>query len=223
MVFIETKLLLCNPLFKNIPESALSELLHLDHCIIGSYKKGTVIIQEGDACSNLGFILSGSLAAQQISTDGEILTMNMYESTDTFGAALLGTEQPQFPFTLVTTSNCKVLYIPFYEIRQLLKCSPEFNENYIAFLSSRVLNFKEKLKMLQYKDVRSRIIYYLSKEFKKKNSTDIILQHSKVEIANILGIARPSLSRELKHMSDENILQVNGNKITLLKPELFFT
>ena len=122
----------------------------------------------------------------------------------------------------VTTTSCQILYIPFYEIRQLLKFSPVFNENYIAFLSSRVMNFKEKLKMLQYKDVRSRIIYYLSKEFKKANSTDIVLQHSKIEIANILGIARPSLSRELKHMYDENILQVNGNKITLLKPELFF-
>lgn len=222
MIIIETKLLLCNPLFKNIPESTLSELLHLDHCIIGTYKKGTVIIQEGDSCHNLGFILSGSVAAQQISADGEILTMNIYESTDTFGAALLGTDPPLFPFTLVTTSNTQIMYIPFYEIRQLLAFHPNFTENYIAFLSSRVMNFKEKLKMLQYKDVRSRVIYFLTNEFKKSGSTEIILKHSKVELANILGIARPSLSRELKHMSDEQIIQLNGHVIILLKPELFF-
>lgn len=196
-------------------------MLHLDYCIVGTYKKGTIIVQEGDSCRNLGFILSGSIAARQINADGETLTINMFESTDTFGAALLGVTQPLFPFTLVTTSSCQILYIPFYEIRQLLKFSPEFGENYIAFLATRVMNFKEKLKMLQYKDVRSRIIYYLSNEFKKSGSINIALSHSKIEIANILGIARPSLSRELKHMSNENILLVNGHIITLLKPELF--
>jgi len=220
-MFLDVKLLLNNPLFKDMDSSLLLKLIDFDHCIIGNYKKESLIVQEGDPCSSIGFVLSGVLAIQQFTPTGEVLTIKMFDTNDAFGTALYSSKAPQYPFTLMTMKDSKVLYMPFEQVRKLLKNSPLFNDNFIDFLSSRVLNFKEKIQMLQYKDVRSRLMLYLSKEYKNSGLTTFKLQHSRSLIADIIGVARPSVSRELTNMANDYLIQVSGQKITLLKPELF--
>jgi len=85
---IDVKLLLNNPLFKNIELNTILELIDLDHCIIENYIKGTLIVQDGASCSSIEFVLSGILAIQQITPTGEALTVKMFESNDAFGTAL---------------------------------------------------------------------------------------------------------------------------------------
>lgn len=220
-MFLDIKLLQNHSMFKNLELDMILELIDFDLCILGNYKKGTLIVQEGDPCTSIGFVLTGVLAFHQLTPAGESLTIRMFEANDAFGPALYSSLNPKYPFTLITIKDSRVLYIPFDQIRRLLKNNSTFNDNFITFLSSRVLNFKEKLQMLQYKDVRSRLMLYLSNEYQINGLTTFKLQHSKSAIADIIGVARPSVSRELKNMSTDNILITSGQMITILKPELF--
>ncbi|KOA19295.1 global nitrogen regulator [Clostridium homopropionicum DSM 5847] len=220
-MFSDVKLLLNSPLFKDFQLNSLLEIIDLDNCIIGNYKKGTLIAQEGEPCTSIGFILTGILAIQQLTPSGEVFTLKIIESSDAFGTTLYSAINPKYPFTFVTIKDSKVLYIPFDKIRKLLRTSQTFNDNFIVFLSSRVITFKEKLQMFQYKDVRSKLMLYLSNEYKACSVTTFKFQHSKVEIADIIGVARPSVSRELKNMVNDHLIQISGQTITLLKPELF--
>lgn len=220
-MFLDVKLLLNHSMFKNLELSTILELIDFDLCILGNYKKGSLIVQQGDPCTSIGFVLSGILAFHQLTPTGEVLTIKLFEANDAFGPALYSSVCPKYPFTLITIKDSRVLYIPFDQIRILLKSNSTFNDNFIAFLSSRVLNFKEKLQMLQYKDVRSRLMLYLSIEFKIGGLPTFKLQHSKSAIADIIGVARPSVSRELKNMTNDQLLIASGQMITLLKPELF--
>ena len=220
-MLLDVNLLLNNPLFKDMDLNTLFDLIDFDHCILGNYKKGTLIVQEGDPCSSIGFVLSGVLAIQQLTLTGYLLNVKMFNTNDTFGAALYSTKEPKYPFTLMTMKNSKVLYMPFEQVRSLLNKNPIFNDNFISFLSSRVLNFKEKQQILQYKDVRSRLMIYLSNEYKINGLQTFKLQHSKSTLADIIGVARPSVSRELKKMADDHLIKISGQTITLLKLELF--
>lgn len=145
-MLLDVNLLLNNPLFKDLDLNTLLELIDFDHCIIGNYKKGTLIVQEGEPCSSIGFVLSGVLAIQQLTPTGELLTVKMFNANDAFGTALYSSKEPKYPFTLMTMKNSKVLYLPFEQVRSLLKANPIFNDNFITFLSSRVLSFKENYK-----------------------------------------------------------------------------
>lgn len=220
-MLLDVNLLLNNPLFKDMDLNTLFDLIDFDHCILGNYKKGTLIVLEGDPCSSIGFVLSGVLAIQQLTLTGDLLNVKMFNTNDTFGAALYSTKEPKYPFTLMTMKNSKVLYMPFEQVRSLLNKNPIFNDNFISFLSSRVLNFKEKQQILQYKDVRSRLMIYLSNEYKINGLQTFKLQHSKSTLADIIGVARPSVSRELKKMADDHLIKISGQTITLLKLELF--
>jgi CRP-like cAMP-binding protein len=215
------KYLLNNPLFKNISSDLLMSLLDLDQCVLGEYKKGSLVVHEGEACTSIGFIISGTLASQQLTPTGEVLTLKLFQSNDAFGAALYSTKKATYPLTLMALKNSQVLYIPFDQICNILERNQEFNKNFIEFLSSRVMIFKEKVQMLQYKNVRSRLMLYLSNEYNTSRTTTFRLSHTKVAIAEMIGVARPSVSRELKNMEKDQLIKLNGQTITLLKPEIF--
>ncbi len=106
---IELESLLKSDLFINIELETLQAHLELDSCILGNYKKGNLIIQENDPCKSIGFVLSGALAIQNLSSTGEALTIKMFSTSDCFGAALLYARNPTYPFSLVTTQATTIL------------------------------------------------------------------------------------------------------------------
>lgn len=210
-----------NSLFKNISPNTLQNSINFDKCTINHYKNGALIVQESDPCSAIGFILSGSLQIEQISQTGEVLTIKSLATTDAFGTALYSLPSPKYPYTIVALTDSSVIFIPFEQIQKLLRINPTFNDNFIFFLSARILNLKEKLHLLHHKDVRSRLLIYLTNEFKQNGLTTFKLSHSKSAIAEFIGVARPSVSRELKNMANEHLIILSGRTITLLKTELF--
>ncbi len=81
--------------------------------------------------------------------------------------------------------------------------------------------FKNKIQMLHLKDVRSKLIFFLSMEYRNIGLATFKLPHTQGDIAEIIGVARPSVSRELKKMVDDQLILLSGHHITLLQPELF--
>lgn len=218
---IDIEQLTSNVLFQNINPDTLALHLQLESCPLVDYNKKTIVVQEGDPCRSVGLVLEGVLAVQQFTPGGESLTVKMFNSGDSFGTAMCGVPDATYPFTLVTLKKSRVLYIPFGQINRLLQNDAQFNQNFIAFLSGRLLTFKNKLQMIQHKDVRSRLMYYLTSEYRKIGQNPFKLPHRKVEIAEIIGVARPSVSREFRNMETEGFILLNKDRVTLLKPELF--
>lgn len=210
-----------NILFKGIDSSIIEKNLQIDTCKINKYQKGAIVSQQGDPCNSISLILKGSLSAIQLTSGGENLSIKRFDKDDAFGVALFCMHNPSYPFNLVSNENSIVIEIPFNRIEALLKNSWQFNQNYIRFLSGRVLTLKNKVKLLQFRDVRSRLTIYLTQAYRDSGQLSFKLPHKKVEIAEIIGVARPSISRELKKMEQDLLIKVNGQYITLLRPNIF--
>lgn len=217
----DIKKLVKNELFKNMDIADLELLLKPDTCIVGRYKKNALITQEGELCDSVGFILDGSLSVQQLSPTGDLVNIQVMNAGDCFGLARVFSTTPYYLFNLMTIEDSSVLFIPFMRIREMIRASSEFNESFITFLSNRVTAFQRKISILSQKDVRSRLILYFSNQYGKTKKLRFKLPHSKTDIANLIGVARPSVSRELKHMQDDGLITIERNIITINKPELF--
>ncbi|MFA6940745.1 MAG: Crp/Fnr family transcriptional regulator [Clostridiaceae bacterium] len=220
-MFKYTQELLKNNLFNGFTEFDIKKLIEFDHCIIEKYPNKTLIIQEHDKCKSLGFVIEGSLATQQFSSIGDNITLKILKKGDSFGEALLFSSDSEYRFNLMTTSNTVVIYIPFDQIKKMLTESIKFSTNYIVFLSDMASTFHVKIKILSQKDVRTKLIIYLSKESKKFNKLSFAFAHSKTEIADLIGAARPSVSREFQRMQQDQLLKYDRKSVTILKPEMF--
>ena len=60
---------------------------------------------------------------------------------------------------------------------------------------------------------------YILNEVKEQKSSSIILKNTKEEIAALLGVPRPSLSRELINLRDMNYIEFNRKVIKVLDIE----
>jgi len=210
-----------NALFKNLSSAEILNFLDLVKCTQLTYEKDSMVVVEKDLCANIGFVIEGNLTIQQYSRNGEAMTIDTFKDGDCFGAPLLFTNEPLYPFTLRTLSKSTVLFVPFEEMHRMLRENQTLNFNYLTFLSRHIVVLKNKVKVLSHNDVRSRLIIYLSEEMEIAGSSTFKLRHKKTEIGEILKVARPSISRELSNMEKDNLITLDRSKVTILAPEEF--
>lgn len=213
-------ILLKNDLFQGISAAEAERLIDFDTCTQVKYNKGSLIFQEMDICEAIGFILAGSVNIHQIAASGNSLTFTSLSAGNSFGEGALFAPDPSFHFSISAKEKTTVLYMPQEQIKKLLGESSIFSTNYIAFLSQRLQFFKHKLQILSQKDVRTRLLIYLAYECRKAGSLSFKPVHTRTEIAEYIGVARPSVPRELKHMQRDGLIRLKGKEITILKPEL---
>lgn len=214
-------ILLKNPLFNSLDYEFFTEFCDNEICQIITYEKETLVAQEGELCDSIGFILNGRISAQHLSTDGQSLTIHTFNANDAFGVAIFGLTTSKYPFTLYAYNKTEILYISFETIHSLLNKNTQFNINFIQFLSKRIEEFRDKIELLQYKSVRSRLIFYFKKESIYFDSLTFQLRHTKVAISEIIGVARPSISRELNHMVEDGLILLKNKQVHLIDINTF--
>lgn len=208
-------------LFEGVDLPSLRAALVLEECIVGRYEKGTVVLQQGDECLHVGLILSGCVAAEQLSPAGESMAIRTFGAGDCFAPAQIYARSPVYAYTLTTTRRTEVFYIPMPLFRKLIAAVPGFAQNLIAHLAGMVIYFSDRVTMLSQRGMRPRLILYLSKAARDAGSPRFTLPDSFTRIASLTGTARPSVHRELKKMAGEGLLELDGRQAALLRPEAF--
>lgn len=212
---INLEILAMNNLFKNIPLDLLKKVF--SKVTVKNYEKGLIIFNEGEQCNNIGFISKGSLLIEQITIAGDAVTISIYKTFDCFGEALFFGEHKKYPYNFITNEETQVIYLSFEQICNLISVSPEFTRNYLGVLSDKLLVLKDKIEILSQKDVRSKLMNYFLNESRLVNSLTFKLRHTKTQIAELVNVTRPSVSREIRHMQLDNIIEYKDNIITLLE------
>ncbi len=69
--------------------------------------------------------------------------------------------------------------------------------------------------MLTQKTLRENIMDYLKQQSIIQCSSEIVLPFSKKELADYLGVQRPSLFRELKKLKEEGVVEIDNRTIRL--------
>lgn len=203
-------------LFKNLKENEIENIINSIIYTIKTYEKDDVIAIENDDCSSLGIILSGNIEIHKPFPSGKVVTINHFSAGNVFGEALVFSEKHKYPATIISIDNSKVMYIKREDIVNMMTNNPKIINNFMGVLSNRILMLNDRLTNLSYDSLRKKIANILLNEYKKQNSTDIILPYSRKKMAEILNIPRPSLSRELVNMKDEGIIDFNKNRVNIL-------
>lgn len=92
-------------------------------------------------------------------------------------------------------------------------------ENFMMLLSEKIIILNNKIRSISLKSIRQKVVDYILCEYMNEKNEEIKLKYSKEEIANDIGIPRPSLSRELIKLRDEGLINFSRNKITILNIE----
>lgn len=198
-------------LFKDVDKFLLKNV----DMIKKKYTKGSTVYEKGRVCNSLDIVLSGNLVAYATSANGSESRVFSFEKDNTIGANLLFGNINRYPFNIYATTNCELLHINKDAVEALLK-DYEFTLNFVKILSlnSQVMN--QKIAIYTQKTLRENLMDYFNTLSLQQDRGLIKLSMSKKQLADYLGVQRPSLFRELKKMQDEGLIFVSNKEIQLI-------
>ena len=204
--------------FKGISEKEINDILKSELYLIREYKKNEVIANQGEKCNSLSVILEGKAVIQTIYENGKVLTLANFNVSDVFAEALLFSKDKEYPATVMALEKCKVLSLPRNSVLGIMQKNTKFAENMLELLSQKIVILNRKINLIELDSIRRKICKILLDNYKKNNSY-VYKIASKKELAEELGIPRPSLSRELIKMKDMGLIDFNLKEIKIIDLE----
>jgi len=188
----------------------------LSNVIIQSYPNDHTFALEADISNYLGIVLEGEITVKSYSLGGNNFTLNTIETGKFFGDVLMFSDiTNSFPGSLITKGKTKIALIPNDSFQKLLFNDNVLLRNFLRLLSNNTYRLSYKSKLLSQDSVRDKILFFLFQERIAQKTNIIKLNMTKEELANILFIQRPSLSRELSKMKKDGLIDYDRYTITI--------
>lgn len=181
-----------------------------------NYDIGEVIHFDGDRCSNLEIILFGKVSVERIEESGNLLTIAEFYKGDILGGGLVFSKNPYYPMTIMAKDETMLLEIGKSQLLDLCCENKDFLIVFLELISDQTLLLGNKIKHYVNRSIRESIIAFLKYEHIVQGSNKIVLEFTKKELAERIGVQRTSLSRELQKMRNEGLLCYDSDSITIL-------
>lgn len=204
-------------LFSGLNDADLSELAAIT--VRRKFRKGETLFSEGEEATGFYLLLSGSVKLCRISLDGREKVLHFVKPRETFAeAAFFG--DGRYPAEARGMEAGEVLYLPRQGFMELMSHNPNFALNLVVSLSLMLRRFATQIEELAFADVTSRLASFLVRRAAENSTsyggiTYIDLGIKKGELASRLGTASETISRTLRKLKDEGIIEVQGNRVVV--------
>lgn len=186
------------PLFQGGDRYVVESVLQKSPGRYTSYRKGDFIALQNSVCRSLLLLCEGSVYAQMTSSEGRELTLDTLSAPDTLASAFIFGTENRYPVSIVANADCRLWVISRESVLQIIEQDTTILKNFLTIVSDHSLFLSRRINEFALQSLSSRVLGYL-----KDNHTIRNLQ----EVAFILGVARPSLSRMIAQMVEQGIVE----------------
>lgn len=208
-------------------ESKLKRLFHFrllsseqlrdlaDISAIRHYDSGELVFGQGEHADTFFIIMSGSVQIFKLSSEGKEVILHLFGPGDIFAEVPIFSGIPNYPANSLCTSPVEVLAILGEPFRALVQRNPDIALSLLSVFAQRLHKFSDIIEDLALRTVDSRLAKYLLSVSENSPEKAVITIHKKT-LAAILGTIPETLSRTFKKLSDEGLIAVKTNKISIL-------
>jgi CRP-like cAMP-binding protein len=202
------------PLFNGLPDDQLSAIRQI--AVEKQYNKGQTIFSEEDDTKGLFVVVDGRVKIYKVSSEGKEQILHIIEAGQSFGEVTVFTGQ-QMPANAQSLAKSRLLLFPRSAFVGLVTANPSLALNLLAIMSKKLRQFAVQIENLSLKEIPARLASYLIYLAEEQGSADAVtLNVSKGQLASLLGTIPETLSRIFAKLSGQNLIRVEGPKITLL-------
>lgn len=182
-----------------------------------THKKNEVVHLEGETCTKLEILMSGEVVVDRIDEDGNILSISRFREEDVLGGPLLFSSDPNYILTVSAVLDTTMLEITKKCIFEMCFSNQRFLEMYLQMISNHASLLGNKLKNHVERSLREKVLDFLQVQAHRQGVEKIELKESKKALAERFGVQRTSLSRELKKMKDDGLIDYDVKWIQILR------
>jgi CRP/FNR family transcriptional regulator len=179
------------------------------------FPRGTVLFQEGDKAEAFFRIDRGEIRVSKVDDQGRQLEVARIGAGDFLGEAVafLG---GRFPFIAEAASDADATVFAAREVLDAIGRDPAAAKFFIELLARKCSILSRRVESLGLETVRQRLARYLLGHCGGGGGCLIRLPVKKGELAAQLGTIPETLSRNLKHLQEEGLIEVRGAEIRVV-------
>ncbi|MBP3442597.1 MAG: Crp/Fnr family transcriptional regulator [Clostridia bacterium] len=179
-----------------------------------SYKKG-ITVHDGNECSGVFLVRSGSLRVYIMSDEGKDITLyRLHKGDMCMLSASCVLQTITFDVLIDAEEDCECFVINGPAFAQISEKTPEIK---IFALETAVSRFSDVMWVMQqilFMSMDKRLAIFLWDESARINSDNIELTHE--QIAKYIGSAREVVSRMLKYFANEGIVENSRKGVRII-------
>lgn len=214
----ETELVLKTELFRGSPPGVLTRILAVSDCTAAAYEKNEVVYDKTNFSRSLGIVLEGRLRVTKENADKRSIVMSTLQRGAMFGAAALFNSEPEYATKITAIEHSRVLFLPQRLIKRMIEREPEIAENYIRYLSERILFLNRKIYFLTAGTAEQRLAGFLLDNLAVGEFSEMPMPMHR--LADALNMSRASLYRAFDELTASGAVSKQGKLVCINNVEL---
>jgi len=180
---------------------------------------GGRFFQEGDPATGIYLVLKGRVKLLRLTRDGREVVLHMAEPPSLIAEAAIF--MGKYPATAEAMEDCELLFLSKSAAFELIEKNGRFAKWFIGNMAAWLKRLVGKIEELTTSDAAARLSRYLIDLHEKYpprvslSVPKVTLPVKKGELARLLNMQLPSLSRIFRKMQDDGLIEVNGKSIVL--------
>lgn len=206
------------PLFRNFTLQMQEEFLDKLEYTLDKYPKGETIIRQGQPCHAIHVLLEGKLNVDVLDVSGNEVRVEVIQAPRTFATPHVFAEKNVFPATFSVEEDVTLMRISKDSFFKMMHTMPLLLHNFLCVSTSCNRCTMTRLRVLSFRGIRSRYIYYLLDHLKEGEDT-VEMEHNQVQLAEYFGVTRPALSKEIGKLVDSGFIHISRGKVKILNKQ----
>jgi CRP-like cAMP-binding protein len=203
------------PLFRDIEHTTLADIA--THARWRDIDAGETLFSQGDAGKHFFLVKSGAVKLYLLSENGQEHILEIISRERTFAEAVMfmGGNYPVYASAL---ENTRLIAFDSTHFRRLLQDNPRLCLSLLAAMSRQLHALVADIDRISLQSGTQRLTQYLLAQPAHTHDNRRVLQlpASKQAIASLLDIRPETLSRIFSRLTEEGLLRVEGDTVTIL-------
>lgn len=205
-------------LFRGIPPEECGAMMALGCVRTADFEKGAVLFRTGDVTGEFGVLLSGEVHVESGDLWGNRVILHSIPAGHAFAETYALCGVPMMA-DVIAVQPSRVLFIRLAALLDEANSDqpwhPKLLRNLTLLFARKNLAWSGRVFCLSAKNIRSRVMMYLSAQAAQAGSTEFSIPFDRQQLADYLNVERSALSKELGRMRNEGILTFHKNHFQL--------
>lgn len=177
---------------------------------------GKILLSEGDPIEGFYWLEEGAVRVFQINLEGKEFEVARFGAGQ-WVAPALALSADRFPHFMMSLTNSRLLFFSREKAIERIVQDPLLARHFLQLLADRCQFLHKRLHTLQLQSLRDRLEHYLLQECAHDGKCLVRIAMPKKDLAQVLGTTPETLSRTLRQMEEEGVIDMKGREIRMLQ------
>ena len=200
------------PIFQGVSHAKISELIEKIKFHFLKYTDGETIVDVDEPCTNLKFLISGSVRLETLNLNRRIKVLQTLNAPNIIGAEYLFGKRTSYPYSVKAHPVAGLMQVEKADFLKILKSDIVFLFNTLNYLSRNSQTPTEAVLSLTSGSVAERVAFWIG-SLTYRGSSEIVIESKQKDMYTMLGIQRSSYINTLEELLDKGVLDFTSGAV----------